>query len=108
MNLIAWINANPWPLFAWYAVSLFTASICLVLHVRTAGGIPRHLVMLAWACAIAAVGCVLGGMQSGNDPLLPPYQIIPWVRLCWTVAATLVMIECLLYLRDGYKKGQTS
>lgn len=106
MNAVHWINGHIWILFSWYAVSLFTAAFCLVLHMRKTQGISRHLRMIVAACVLAAVGCILAGMQAGDTPFLPSYRLLPWVRFCWSSAATLVMVTCFLYLRYGYRIAQ--
>lgn len=93
-----------WVLFAWCALSLFTAALCMGLHLRTRSQWPRHIYLLVLGAVLAGVGCMMGGIQAGVDPLWPPQDMRPAVRLLWSLAATCVMMECLLYLRDGYKK----
>ena len=44
------------------------------------------------------MGAALGGMQAGLAPILPPADTLPVMRILWILAATCLLIECVLYL----------
>lgn len=95
---MSWIGEHTWVLSAWYAVSFLTAAVCLALHMHHPPTLFPRLVLVLIACLFGAMGAVLDGMQSGSDPLWPPRETLPWVYFAWSMAATLVVIECVIYL----------
>lgn len=90
-----------WAFFAYCATSLFVAALCMAVHLRQVRIAPRHLFLLSLGALCAGVGCVIAGMQAGPAPTVAPAQALPIVRVLWSVAATCLLVECLLYMFSG-------
>ena len=93
-----WLNLPAWVMFAWCALALLLAAVTMVIHLRLTPIAPRHLYLLSGGALCAAVGAALGGMQAGPAPMLPPADTLPAIRILWTLAASCLLVECVLYL----------
>ena len=96
-------------LFTWCTLALLTAAVTMVIHLRLMPIAPRHHYLLSVGALCAAVGAALGGMQAGPAPILPPADTLPAIRIFWILAATCLLIECVLYLTyaPGGRRGRT-
>ena len=96
--MMLWLNLHAWVMFAWCALALLTAAVTMVIHLRLTPIAPRHLYLLSVGALCAAVGAALGGMQAGPAPILSPADTLPAIRILWLLAATCLLVECVLYL----------
>ncbi len=96
--MMDWFNLHAWVMFAWCALALLLAAVTMVIHLRLTPIAPRHLYLLSGGALCAAVGAALGGMQAGPAPILPPADALPAIRVLWMLAATCLLVECVLYL----------
>ena len=106
--MMLWLNLHAWVMFAWCALALLTAAVTMVIHLRLTPIAPRHLYLLSVGALCAAVGAALGGMQAGPAPMLPPADTLPAIRILWILAATCLLVECVLYLASapGGRRGR--
>ena len=103
-EVLFWIDHHSWVLFAYYSLGLFTASGVMAIHIVAHPRLPRYMWMLSIGAALGAAGCLLAGMQAGDDPLFPAHVVIPWTRLAWTVGITLLLIVCMMYIFKAHPK----
>ncbi len=95
---MSWLNAHSWLMFAYCALALFVAAATLAAHLRLTLIAPRHMYILSVGAVLAGVGAAVAGMQTGADPVIPPADALPVVRVLWALAATCLLGECVIYL----------
>lgn len=96
------LASNAWLPFALCAVASVLGALTVMHHVYERG---RGLVRLRWSLLAAAaalalgIGFALGGMQAGDNPVLPRETTIPAIRVFWLVAGVLALSLFVVYWR---------
>jgi hypothetical protein len=92
-------NLNVWFFWAYYAVGLFVGATTLIVHLwalRMPGGLGPWLLVVA--AYLGCIGAIIGGFQTGPNPLIPSYYAVPLVRITWSTGITLLIVASGLYL----------
>ena len=89
-----------WLPFTICAIASVLGALTILHHVHERGPGWIHL-RWAWVAAMAAlvlgVGFALGGMQAGDNPVLPRETTIPAIRVCWFFAGVLSLVLFTAY-----------
>ena len=99
-----WINHHSWLLFAYWSLCLIIAASVMAIHMVAHPSRQRYMWLLSMGAALAGVGCILAGMQAGENPIFPPAAILPWVRLAWTGGCTMLLVVCFMYIGKGHSR----
>lgn len=91
----------------WINWSIYSLGfLCGALMSLIGGHLLRsHWMMIfALGCLYWAAGCMMGGLQAGNNPALAPIIALPYVRAMWLlgaaawVIATIGLLERLIHI----------
>lgn len=91
-----WLNHNAWVPFASVAVALFCGAITLVFHTIESKS-RKYVYVLFVALMIGFVGFVLGGIQAGDNPIMPREQIVPYIRISFFLSGMIVNAFLVMY-----------
>jgi hypothetical protein len=92
-------NLNVWFFWAYYAAGLFVGATTLLVHLwalRMPGGVGPWLLVVA--AYLGCLGAIIGGFQTGTNPLIPAMYAVPLVRITWSSGITLLIVASGLYL----------
>ena len=85
-----------WLPFAVCAIALFGGALTLLWHIRESGS-ARYVYVLFFSLILGGWGFILGGMQAGENPMIPRELTIPWIRLLWLMSGGIVLAFLILY-----------
>ena len=92
-----WLLAEyAWLSFTVAALAMFGGTVTMIWHIRESGS-GRYVYLLVVAGLLMTIGFVLGGMQAGDAPLIDRSVLIPWIRLSWTLGASLALLFLAMY-----------
>lgn len=92
-----WLSGQyAWFPFALCSMVFFLGTVTVIWHI-VATHSRRYCWWLVAAGCLLGLGFALGGMQAGDNPVVPRQILIPWVRVIWLAGGIAGLIFLCLY-----------
>jgi len=89
--------------FAYSAFGLLVMAGAMGIHMQTNTSMPREPYLLIVGAILGAIGCIVGGMQTGANPLIPRADGIAAIRVLWAAGITLGIAASVLYIIERHQ-----
>ena len=94
--LVEFSGRYAWASFAVCAMAMGLGTLTMIWHISESRS-GLYVWWLVAAGAVMTLGFALGGMQAGDNPIIPREVLVPWIRLCWTVGGSIAFVFLCMY-----------